>query len=187
MTMIDVALKEWSCVCDLLIDGSFCLLLRKGGIHERSGPGVFELEHDRFLLFPSWAHQKPAMMKPPYREAAQPASEPQRITFRGAGEAAKIWQVPSREAFDQLDDLHPWSADYVDMRFDYRPENPLYLVAVRVTNLAEPKTIDYRKQFIGCHSWVPLEEREAASGGGTPAMAEGWFASIVDRVDGAMG
>jgi len=185
--MIEVALKEWSCVCELLIAGEFCLLLRKGGIHERSGPGVFELEHDRFLLFPSWAHQKPEMMKPAYRDAARPADEPEQITFRGAGEATKIWQVPSRHAFDQLDDLHPWSVAYVDMRFGYRPENPLYLVAVRVTKLAKPKTIDYRKQFIGCHSWVPLEPREAASGEGTPAIDDERFVSLVSRVDAVFG
>jgi len=183
--MIDVALKEWSCVCDLLLAGEFCLLLRKGGIHERSGPGVFELEHERFLLFPSWAHQKPGMMKPAYRDAAQPASEPESITFRGVGEAAKIWRVPSREAFDPLDDLHPWSGEYVDMRFNYRPENPLYLVAVRVTQLTQPKTIAYRNAFVGCHSWVPLEEREAASGAGTPAISDDRFAQLMLRVDAA--
>ena len=185
--MIDVALKEWACVCDLLIGGEFALLLRKGGIHERSGPGVFELAHERFLLFPSWAHQKPNMMKPAYREAAAPGNEPEQITFRGAGEAAKIWAVPSREAFDTLDDLHPWSSDYVDMRFDYRPENPLYLVAVRVTTLAEPTTIAYRSEFVGCHSWVPLTPSEAVSGEGTPAMDEQRFSAIIDRVDTAFG
>jgi len=181
--MIDVALKEWACVCDLMIGGQFALLLRKGGIHERSGPGVFELDHERFLLFPSWAHQKPGMMKPAYREAAAPGSEPDQITFRGAGEAAKIWAVPSREAFDTLDDLHPWSDEYVDMRFNYRPENPLYLVAVRVTVLAEPRTIRYRPEFMGCHSWVPLEPNKAANIGGTSAMDDGRFSEIVDRVE----
>jgi hypothetical protein len=185
--MIDVSLKEWACVCDLLVGGEFALLLRKGGIQERSGPGVFELDHRRFLLFPSWAHQKPHMMKPAYREAAAPGNEPEQITFGGMGEAGKIWVVPSRQAFDQLDDLHPWSSDYVDMRFNYRPENPLYLVAVRVTVLNEPKTISYRNAFAGCHSWVPLESCEAASGEGTPAMDEQRFSAIIDRVDTAFG
>ena len=185
MTDIDVALKEWACVCDLLLAGRFALLLRKGGIHERSGPGVFELEHARFLLFPSWAHQKPEMMKAPFREAAAPGAEPASITFRGMGEAATIWRVPSRAAFEPLDDLHPWSRAYVDMRFNYRPENPLYLVAVRVTKLAEPKTIACRKAFIGCHSWVPLEAGEGAGGVGVPAMDDAAFDSVVARVDAA--
>src|SRR5690606_1462050 len=116
--MLSIALKEWSIVCDLLLEGSLAILSRKGGIHESGGPGVFELEHPRFVLFPSWAHQRPGMMKPPYRDRVNVlTAEPQRLTFHGLGEVSHIWHVPSRGAFDQLDDLHCWTREQIDMRF----------------------------------------------------------------------
>ncbi|MEO1237669.1 MAG: hypothetical protein AAFX76_12855, partial [Planctomycetota bacterium] len=47
-----------------------------------------------------------------------------------------LWEVPppevgGREAFDRLDDLHPWLPPQVDMRFGYKPERPLYVVLVQ--------------------------------------------------------
>src|SRR5690606_840280 len=54
--MLTVALKEWAVVCDLLLEGKCSLLLRKGGVHEDRGPGRFELEHERFTLYPAWEH-----------------------------------------------------------------------------------------------------------------------------------
>ena len=116
--MLNTALKEWAIICDLLLEGRLAILLRKGGIHEASGPGRFELEHPRFLLFPSWAHQKPEMIKPAYRNRVQVLDEPATITMAGWAEAAKIWRVPSRAAFDSLDDLHPWTREQIDIWTD---------------------------------------------------------------------
>ncbi|MEL7089128.1 MAG: DUF1802 family protein [Planctomycetota bacterium] len=65
--MIDIALKEWACVCDLLLEGKTCLLLRKGGVHEYDGPGRFKLEYDRFALFPAWEHENLDWIKPGLR------------------------------------------------------------------------------------------------------------------------
>ena len=45
--MLDIALKEWAVVCNLLLEGRLAVLLRKGGIAETGGAGVFELEHTR--------------------------------------------------------------------------------------------------------------------------------------------
>src|SRR5690606_6397811 len=96
-TMLDIALKEWAVICELLLTGELAILLRKGGIHERGGPGVFELEHPRFVLYPSWAHQKPGMLKPPFAQRVEVMTqEPAQVTFEGIGEAARIWKVPSR-------------------------------------------------------------------------------------------
>ena len=37
--MLDLALKEWAVICDLLATGRQTLVLRKGGIAEEQGPG----------------------------------------------------------------------------------------------------------------------------------------------------
>ncbi|MEX0655217.1 MAG: DUF1802 family protein [Phycisphaeraceae bacterium] len=186
--MLDVALKEWAVVCDLLLEGRLTLLLRKGGIHERGGVAVFELEHPRFALFPAWLHQVPNRMKPAYRErVVRRREEPVEVTLQGMAEATHIWQVPSREAFDALDDLHVWSKPQIDMRFNYKPERPLYLVAVRVSRLAAPKTIVNRPAYAGCKSWVPLEAGDAVDEGGAAAVVdEGAYGRVVARVERAM-
>lgn len=160
--MIDIALKEWACVCDLLVEGRACLLLRKGGVHEHDGPGRFKLEHDRFVLFPAWEHENLDWIKPELRPARGPIlEEPAEIELKGFAEVAGIWEVPSREAFDQLDDLHPWLAPQVDMRFDYKPDRPLYAMLVRAFRFEQPVVIPNRREFAGCKSWVPLDNRDA--------------------------
>ena len=182
--MIRVALKEWSIICDLLAEGSLALLLRKGGIHEDHGPGVFRLEHPRFALFPSYLHQKPAMLKPAFRDRVRIMEEPAHVDLPAIGTAEKIWQVPSRELFDQLDDLHPWSAEHVDMRFNYKPDHPLYVVAVRCAALPEPWRVVNDWTYGGCKSWVPLKDDDAVDpAAATPAITDEAFAELVQRID----
>ena len=186
--MLDTGLKEWAVVCDLLLAGRFCLLLRKGGIHEDRGPGVFELEYPRFALFPAWSHQQPEMLKARFRAGVAPGDEPAEITLRGCASAAGIWRVPSRDAFEQLDDLHPWSPAQVDMRFNYKPERPLYLLALRAARLREPRTIRNHAQYTGCRSWVPLRAGdEVDDADATPAMDDATFGALIERVERAMG
>ncbi len=186
--MLSVALKEWAVVTELMLEGSLTLLLRKGGIHESGGPGVFELEYERFLLFPSWLHQKPEMVKPAFRNRVTTyGQEPETITFAAWGEAARIWRVPSREAFDQLDDLHPWMPAQIDMRFSYRPENPIYLMAVRVHRLPTPKSIANAPAYGGCRSWVPLAPAdEVDESNSQPVMDQASFDVLLSRVGAAM-
>lgn len=181
---LDIALKEWQVIVALMLAGDLALLLRKGGIEEDKGPGRFEMVHPRFLLFPAWSHQKPEMLKSAHRDGAEPMAEPDEITLRGYAEAARIWQVPSREALDSLDDLHPWSDAHLDMRWNYRPENPLYLVAMRVHRLAEPKTIPNRIAYGGCKSWVELESDDAVRiAGAEPVLDDATFTEVVEQID----
>jgi hypothetical protein len=184
--MLNIALKEWSVVCDLLLEGRLTLLLRKGGIHEDEGPGVFRLKHDNFALLPSWAHQKPHMIKSQFRDRVEIIEEPAELPIAGIAKAVRIWQVPSRAAFDTLDDLHCWSTEQIDMRFDYKPQNPLYLVAVRAARLAEPQSIENYWEYGGCKSWVPLREQDAIQPGVcTPVLDDRAFQAIIRRVNQA--
>jgi hypothetical protein len=185
--MMDIALKEWAVVCDLLLAGDLAILLRKGGIEESAGPGRFELRYDRFALFPAWEHQDPDRIKPAYRDRVEVFdAEPAEVTLRGMGVVypSTIWPVPSRAAFDQLDDLHCWTTEQIDMRFDYKPERPLYLMAVRAYQLREPQTIPLREDYAGCKSWVPLaEEDEVDTTDASPVLSDDAFQQIVDRIN----
>lgn len=184
--MLYVGLKEWKIVCDLLHEGRLALLLRKGGIHEDRGPGRFEMDHTRFLLFPSWLHQKPEMIKPEHRHRVEQLDEPAEVTIDAYGETSRIWEVPSRSAFDQLDHLHCWTEPQIDMRFNYRPENPLYLVAVRIYQLETPATIENLVEYGGCKSWVPLRSEHHIDPEGAISVIDNLsFDRIIAEVDAA--
>ena len=51
-----IALKEWAVTVRALAEGEQLLTLRKGGIREEHKH--FELEHDRFFLYPTFDHQR---------------------------------------------------------------------------------------------------------------------------------
>ncbi|MEM9420124.1 MAG: DUF1802 family protein [Planctomycetota bacterium] len=187
--MIDIALKEWACVCDLLVEGRACLLLRKGGVHEDGGPGRFKLEHHRFALFPAWEHETLEWIKPALRPDRGPITEePDEIELKGYAEVAGIWEVPSKEAFDQLDDLHPWLPPQIDMRFNYKPDRPLYAMLVKAFRFDNSKIIPNRREFAGCKSWVPLSGDDAVEVANVPAsIADEVFIQTSKRIADALG
>lgn len=163
-SQMQIALKEWASVCSALESGRQVLLLRKGGIHESAGE--FELENPQFLLFPTYLHQSLNMLKPTeHATFTSVSAEPSRITISAAGEVTDVLQLQSRGQMDALDDQHIWTPPLIDTRFNYRPENPLYLLLVRVYRLPRPITIDNTLDYSGCKSWVPLKAAIATEGG----------------------
>lgn len=170
---LQVALKEWDTVCSALETGRQIMLLRKGGIRESGGE--FELDHRQFLLFPTYVHQNVQMLKPDAQPDYRPhASEPEQVRLAAAGEVTDIIQVAGREQVDALDAQHIWTTPLIDMRFNYRPENPLYILLVRAYRLDEPVTIQNTPAYSGCKSWVPLDKPIAAAG--MPALNDADFA-----------
>jgi hypothetical protein len=154
---LQIALKEWASVCHALETGRQMLLLRKGGIYEAAGE--FELENPQFLLFPTYLHQNLAMLKPADQAGFEPRSaEPAQIRISCAGEVTDIVQLKSRAQMDALEAEHVWTPPLIDMRFNYKPQNPLYLMLVRAYRLPEPVVVENTPAYAGCKSWVPLDE-----------------------------
>jgi hypothetical protein len=181
---LKVALKEWASVCGALERGRQMILLRKGGIYEAAGE--FEIEHRRFVLFPTYLHQNLQMLKPGDQGDFEPAkAEPEQILISAAAEITDIVQLKNRGQMDPLEPEHVWTPPLIDMRFNYRPENPLYLLLVRTYRLVKPVTIQNTLAYAGCKSWVPLNEAIQIVGA-TPAIAEEAFESrrrsILERV-----
>src|SRR4051812_12344141 len=124
---LNVALKEWASVCSALEEGRQIVLLRKGGILEAIGG--FELEHPQFFLFPTYLHQNAQMLKEPERKRlVQLAQEPAEIVLSSVASVSDIIRLRERAQMDQLEREHIWTSPLIDMRFDYRPQNPLYLL-----------------------------------------------------------
>lgn len=153
---LQIALKEWASVCKSLETGRQMILLRKGGIYEAAGE--FELENPQFLLFPTYLHQNLNMLKPEVHEGfAAVSAEPGEVRISAAGVVTDIIQLRSREQMDRIEQEHVWTRALIDMRFNYKPQNPLYLLLVRAYRLAAPMTVENTPAYAGCKSWVPLE------------------------------
>jgi hypothetical protein len=170
-TSLDFAMKEWASVIGALESGRQIMLLRKGGILEQGPKRQFEMTHQQFLLFPTYLHQSRGELKP--QVEFEPASaEPQQVRITTAGVVSDIIKVESRQQIDRLDDEHIWTSSLIDMRFNYKPANPLYLVLVRIYRLHEAVILANTAAFAGCKSWVPLDE----------AIATGDAMAVLDDV-----
>lgn len=177
---LHVGLKEWAAVCSALGDGRQILLLRKGGIHESAGQ--FELEHPRFILFPTYLHQDPQMVKPMEQHRVQRlAVEPAEVALSLAGEVTDILRLENRAQMDALDDQHIWTPPLIDMRYNYRPQNPLYLLLVRAYRLPTPLTIQNTPEYAGCKSWVPFNQSVSTAGAG-PVLADADYRAMCERI-----
>jgi len=160
------ALKEWAVTIAALAAGDQVLIVRKGGIGEKR----FELPHPRFYLFPTYLHQAANMLKPDERAGLEPhTAEPAQVRLSAAGVVTDIVRVESRTQIDALDSEHVWAPPLIDMRFNYRPDNPLYLLLVRAYRLQQPTAIDNTPAYAGCKSWVPLE-RPIPTGDALPVL-----------------
>ena len=182
---LNIALKEWDAVCRALASGRQTILLRKGGISESMSG--FDVEHRKFLFFPTFMHQQLAMLKPEaHGEFSPHATEPATITIDLAAEVIDILQLKDRKQIDALDAEHIWTPPLIDMRFNYRPQNPLYLLVVRAYRLQHATTIDNTTAYAGCKSWVPLRESIDVRNT-TPAIEDEAFESRRDSIRRALG
>jgi hypothetical protein len=183
-TSLQVGLKEWAVVCRALEQGRQTVLLRKGGIYEAAGE--FELENRAFLLFPTYLHQNLTMLKPAEHARFEPRSaEPEQVSITAAGVVTDILELTSRAQAESIDDEHVWTPPLLDMRFNYRPENPLYLLLVRGYRLPRPATLANTPAYAGCKSWVPLDRAVEVSGATAvldDATYESRRGSIIDRI-----
>ena len=177
---IQTGLKEWASVCNALRDGRQCMLLRKGGISETAGE--FTVEHAQFLLFPTYLHQKLSNLKPEFRAGFEERSdEPGEVHLAVAGVVTDIIQLQTRGQMDLIDDLHVWMPPLIDMRFNYRPENPLYLMLVRAYQLQQPITIQNTPAYAGCKSWVPLD-KPVDTQNAKPAMSDVAYKNTREKI-----
>jgi hypothetical protein len=110
------------------------------------------------LLFPTFLHQNLNMLKPADQAGYVPHNEePSEVAIACAGVVTDIVELKSREQMNKIDDEHIWTAPLLDMRFNYRPENPLYLLLIRAYRLHAKVEIANTPAYAGCKSWVPLE------------------------------
>ena len=153
------ALKEWAVLCDALARGEIVAMVRKGGIREqRAG---FSVRHDRFLLYPTFFHEKRAELQPRFAERLddRAADRPPPGTIRVAhvADVVAVWHVTELERLRAIEPAHGLAWGAVASRFAYRNRPEVRVVAVRVSALSQVHEIPETRRYQGCVSWVELD------------------------------
>jgi hypothetical protein len=185
-----VALKEWAATGEALRQGRQIILLRKGGIHDAEG--VFELEHSRFWLFPTWLHQAQNLVKLEHRdlleiaEAAREFKTRDTLHFSLYCEVAQVWTLREEHQSTLMAASHIWSDDYLNLRFGYKPEHPLLCVAVRAWELPVAQAVANQSKYFGCRSWIELDAALSTTEA-RPVLDESTFQAQLKALEKTLG
>jgi len=186
----NIALKEWALTCRALQDGLQIVLLRKGGILDEDG--AFAVEHNTFWLQPTYLHQSRHLVKPEYSgllqevEAGQQKGENREfITLQLLAHAERTFTLWPDDEVKLQRVRHIWSDDYVDLRYNYRPEHPLLCLALRVFVPPQPFVQPMQPEYSGCRSWLELAEPLEYSGA-RPALDDTQFAQQLQELEAAL-
>ena len=173
-TRLQEVLKEWAVAVKALERGETALVVRKGGIREKS----FAVPDRRFLLFSGYEHQKPELLKPESRHLLE--GMPDRkdsegpVRFTSFAEVCGAYEISSKESLDAVDPHHIWTPEYAESRFKWRPKKPLTVLVLRTYLLPGAVEFPYTEAFGGCKSWMELDEPVDVEGS-IPALSDAEF------------
>ncbi|MGB3787398.1 MAG: DUF1802 family protein [Phormidesmis sp.] len=158
--LVNTALKEWSVAVDAIAQGTQTILLRKGGIQEEQGR--FRARVERAVLFPTFEHQKPELLKPDYKGSVTPVASgwhPEKITLKAWAQITHIFLTTEADKISALNDFHIWQPQFASERLKWKPKQPLYILMLRAYQLANPVDIIWDSDLHGgCRSWISLAQ-----------------------------
>jgi len=194
-----IAFKEWAVTVRALAEGEQLLTLRKGGIREPDKH--FDVEHERFFLYPTFDHQRADLVReshqpemrraleegvwadgePPAHaltagvasEASGGISQPDRVRIRAWAEVAGSYTVTDRRAVDALSPFYVWTPDYAEKRLAWKRRHPLHVLLLRTYRIPRPVTVKVRDEYGGCRSWLELHRDLPFEG--TPVLSDEEF------------
>ena len=194
-----VAFKEWAVTVRALAEGEQLLTLRKGGIREENKH--FEIEHDRFFLYPTFDHQQGAFVRESHRpelaraleegvwaEGEPPASaflegavpQPDRVRIRAWAEVAASYLITDRRCVDALSPYYVWTTDYAEKRLAWKRRHPLHVILLRTYRIPRPVTVKVRDEYGGCRSWLELQRELPFEG--TPVLSDEEFERASEEI-----
>ena len=182
------ALKEWAVLVDAMQRGDIVAMVRKGGIREqRAG---FSVRHERFLMYPTFFHEKEAELAERFRPglAASHAERPAegRIRLACLAEVVALWRVGTLEPLRAIAGAHGLAWPAVESRFHYKQRPGVQVVAVRVRRLPAPVELAEARRYGGCVSWVELDE-DVDVAGAQAVLDERVLAARVAELTEALG
>lgn len=181
------AFKEWAVVCEAMKRGDQTVLIRKGGIREEDG--IFRIEDPEFLLMPTYDHQTPRLLQPQFvpdldRVLAE-GHDPHSVRIDACAVVDGVFVLEDEDKLRALASEHIWNDEYIRMRLDFNPYDPLYVIMLRVYCLPEATVLPMRPAYGGCKSWVTLEQ-SLSTAGAEPAIADEEYkrrrAAVLDTI-----
>lgn len=151
------ALKEWNVAVNALAGGETILLLRKGGIREQAGQ--FKVADKQVLLYPTFEHQQPDLLKPNLASQVTKVESgwhPDTIIIGNWAEITDVFLVAWEPAITALFPYHIWNEKFVSDRLKWEQNQPIYILLLRTYRLAETVEIPYISEYGGCRSWIDL-------------------------------
>lgn len=118
----------------------------------------FEVEHHRFLLYPTFLHQNGAELRPEFRPLLRPDPLPGMLTLPALAEVVAVWKIEDLEQALRLEPYQALTAAAIERRFAYRNRPWLHAMLLRVSPLMPPLQLAETPEILGCLSWVPLPE-----------------------------
>ena len=158
------ALKEWSNVVGALAAGEPVILIRKGGLADPS----FGVEAGQFYLYPTYFHQGESEARPS-------------VTVTHWCEVVRTWTVRDAAMLDRLEPLVAMPRETLDARYHFRPDQALYVIAVRTWQLPEPVEVRFREEYAGCRSWISVDE-EIDVEGSWPVISDALLQAKLDAI-----
>jgi hypothetical protein len=176
------ALKEWSVAINALESGKTIMLLRKGGIHEKNGR--FQVTHEQVLLFPTYEHQQPFLLKSEYADFVCPVTpgwHPEKIRIGSYAQITDVLPISEESTVQALLPFHIWNEHFISDRLKWKPRQPLYVLLLRTYKLPQVQEIAYRSEYGGCKSWIDLEQ-PINTEGSTPVLSDAEYSKIVAEI-----
>jgi hypothetical protein len=198
---VPVAFKEWALTVRALAEGEQLVTLRKGGIREEHKH--FEIEHDRFFLYPTFDHQRSDLVRESHRPELSRALEegvwgdgepppgalfeddgveqPDRVRIRAWAEVAASYLITDRRCVDALAPYYVWTTDYAEKRLRWKPRHPLHVILLRTYRIPRPVTVKVRGEYGGCRSWLELQRDLPFEG--TPVLSDDEFERAAAEIE----
>jgi hypothetical protein len=200
LASMPIAFKEWAVTVRALAEGEQLLTLRKGGIREEHKH--FDVEHERFFLYPTFDHQRLDLVRESHQPELRRALEegvwpdgepplhslaldgglcqPERVRIRAWAEVADHFTVTDPRAVDALSPFYVWTRDYAEKRLAWKRRHPLHVLLLRTYRIPRPVTVKVRDEYGGCRSWLELQRELPFEG--TPVLSDDEFERASEEI-----
>jgi len=197
---VPIAFKEWAVTVRALAEGEQLLTLRKGGIREADKH--FQVDHERFFLYPTFDHQQNDLVRashqPELRRALEegvwpegepPAraltmdggiAQPDRVRIRAWAEVAAHFTIRDRRCIDALSPFYVWTPDYAEKRLAWKRRHPLHVLLLRTHRIPRPVTVRVKEEYGGCRSWLEIQRDLPFEG--TPVLSDDEFERASEEI-----
>ncbi|BCL34697.1 hypothetical protein NSMS1_11440 [Nostoc sp. MS1] len=150
-------LKEWAVAINALESGKTIMLLRKGGIKEKNGR--FQVAHEQVLLYPTYEHQQPSLLKAEYANLVQPVPSgwhPETVRIGSWAQITDILPLSDEAIIKALLPFHIWNENFISDRLNWKPQQPIFILLLRTYKLSQAQEITYLPEYGGCKSWIDI-------------------------------